>query len=164
MDFQKIKEEVLKLKKQASKAGKDALNYSVSKLADSKFTLKTVEEVEAFLKTSKNTEGKDAKTWEKKVFVHRSIIIFTDISGEFFKEMLYLLPILETKAFSQNIKLKLADISMKWLHKTPYGIHETSSLVVFENEKVFKTIEGEEKIQKIVKSLSLDINTSIDEL
>jgi len=62
MDFQKIKEEVLKLKKQASKAGKDALNYSVSKLADSKFTLKTVEEVEAFLKTSKNTEGKDAKT------------------------------------------------------------------------------------------------------
>ena len=159
-----MKDEALKLKDKAKKAGKDAIEYSATKMADSKMTLKTVEDFEKFRETSKNTKWTDSTTGKKKEFSHRSIVIFSDTKSTFFKEMLYKLPVLQTKAFTQGVKLKLADISMKWLHKTPYGIHETSSLVVFENEKVFKTIEGEEKIQKIVKSLSLDINTSIDEL
>ena len=78
--------------------------------------------------------------------------------------MLYKLPVLEAKTFSQSVKFKLADINMEGLHKSAYEIHEEPCLVVFENEKIIKTLSGEENIQKVVKSLSLDINNTIEEL
>lgn len=164
MDLQKIKEEAQKLKTKAQKAWNDLLEFGASKIADSKFTLKDVEAVEAFRKTSKNTQGTDSHTGEKKTFTHRSIVLFADIHSDFFKEMIFILPVLETKSFSQNIKFRLADISMKWLNTSTYEIHKDPSMVVFESEKILKTIEGEENIQKVVKSLSLDINKAIDEL
>jgi len=56
MDFKKMKDEALKLKDKAKKAGKDAIEYSATKMADSKMTLKTVEDFEKFRETSKNTK------------------------------------------------------------------------------------------------------------
>jgi len=159
-----MKDEALKLKDKAKKAGKDAIEYSATKMADSKMTLKTVEDLEKFRETSKNTKWTDSTTGKKKEFSHRSIVIFSDTKSTFFKEMLYKLPVLQTKAFTQGVKLKLADISMKWLDKEKFSIHNTPSLVVFENEKLLKTLQGEENIQKVVKSMSLDINTTIDSL
>mgnify|MGYP002858134729 CR=1 FL=1 len=159
-----MKDEALKLKDKAKKAGKDAIEYSATKMADSKMTLKTVEDFEKFRETSKNTKWTDSTTGKKKEFSHRSIVIFSDTKSTFFKEMLYKLPVLQTKAFTQGVKLKLADISMKWLDKEKFSIHNTPSLVVFENEKLLKTLQGEENIQKVVKSMSLDINTTIDSL
>ena len=159
-----MKDEALKLKDKAKKAGKDAIEYSATKMADSKMTLKTVEDFEKFRETSKNTKWTDSTTGKKKEFSHRSIVIFSDTKSTFFKEMLYKLPVLQTKAFTQGVKLKLADISMKWLDKEKFSIHNTPSLVVFENEKFLKTLQGEENIQKVVKSMSLDINTTIDSL
>lgn len=164
MDFQKIKEEAIKLKDKAQKASQDAIEFWASKIANSKLTLKSVDELEDFRKTSKSTEWKDSKTWKKKIFSHKSIVVFAKIDSDFFKSMLYKLPILETKTFSQSVKFKLADVSMKWLHKSAYEIDEVPSLVVFENEKIVKSVWGEEKIQKVVNSLSLDINKTIDEL
>jgi len=38
------------------------------------------------------------------------------------------------------------------------------ALVIFENEKVYKVIQGEENIQKVVKTASLDINKTIETL
>jgi hypothetical protein len=45
-----------------------------------------------------------------------------------------------------------------------YGINKTPSLVVFENIKPIKIIYWEENIQKLVKSLNLNINKTIESL
>jgi len=91
-------------------------------------------------------------------------VIFADIRSDFFKQMLYKLPVLSTKAFSQNISLRLADISMKKLDKKSYQLGSKESLIVFENKKITQNLQGEENIQKVVKSLSLDINKDIQDL
>jgi len=164
MDFNSLKKEALKLKDKAKNAGKDALDYGAEKLASSGFTLKTPEELEKFKESSKTTEFTDKETGKKKTFHHKSLVVFADTDSTLFKEMLYMLPILQAKTFSQNMKMKLANLSMQWLHKTAYGLTDDPALVVFEDNKVFKTIEGEENIQKVVKGLSLDINKAIEEL
>jgi hypothetical protein len=164
MDFNKLKSEALKLKNKAVIAWKWAVDYSASKLADSGMTLKSVADLEKFIQKSVTTTGKDSATWKEKKFKHQVIVIFADIKSNFFKELLYKLPVLSTKAFSQNMALKAADISMKGLDSKKYQIWKKETLVVIENMKVIKTLEGEEKIQKVVKSLSLDINKSIEEL
>jgi hypothetical protein len=45
-----------------------------------------------------------------------------------------------------------------------YGVNKTPSLVVFENTKPIKVIYWEENIQKLVKSLNLDINKTLESL
>jgi len=164
MDFQKIKQEAAKLKDAALKAWKDAVDYSASKLAESSMTLGSVEELESFIEKSKTTTGKDSNTGKEKKFTHRVIIIFADTKTDFFKELLYKLPVLSTKAFSQNIALRTADMSMKDLDTKKYKLWKKESLVVIEDMKVVKVLQGEESIQKVVKSLSLDINKTIEEL
>ena len=164
MDFSKLKNKTLSLKKSALSKTQDMVSYGAWKLADSRFTLKTLEELEDFVKKSENTQSVDKKTEETKTHIRRAIVIFCEPEGDFFKDLLYLLPVLSAKAFSQNISLKLADAGMKGLQKKTYTIQTLPSLVVFENTKVIKTLEGEEKIQKVVKTLDLDINTVIEEL
>jgi hypothetical protein len=163
MDFKKLKSEALKLKNKAVDAGKYVVTYSAGKLAGSGVTLKSVVDLEKFIEKSKTTEGKDSTTWKEKKFKHQVIVIFVDTKSDFFKELLYKLPVLSTKAFSQNMSLRAADISMKDLDRKKYGLWKKETLVVLENKVVIKTLEGEEKIQKVVKSLSLDINKSMEE-
>jgi hypothetical protein len=81
-----------------------------------------VGDLEKFIEKSKPTTGKDSSTGKEKTFKHQVIIIFTDTETDFFKELLYRLPILSTKAYSQNIGLKIADISMKDLDVKKYQI------------------------------------------
>jgi len=164
MDFSELKNKASKLKDSAVKASKSAVDYWAWKLADSGFTLKTIEEVSTFLEKSKTTTGIDSTTGKEKKFKHQVIIIFANTKSQFFKELLYKLPVLSAKAFSQNISLKLADISIKDLDEKKYWIWKQETLVVYENTKVMKVLVGEENIQKIVKSMSLDITKSIDEL
>ena len=87
-----------------------------------------------------------------------------DTKSEFFTKMLYALPVLVANAFSQNIALKLVDKDMKDADFAPYNVTQFPTLLVFENTKHIKTLKGEENIQKVVKSLSLDINSTIDSL
>jgi hypothetical protein len=54
--------------------------------------------------------------------------------------MLYKLPVLSAKAFSQNMTIRLADISMKKLDKKLYKISLPETLVVIENEKVLTSL------------------------
>jgi len=77
------------------------------------------------------------------------------------KKSLVWLPVLITKAFSQNIPLKMCDIKLEDLKK--YDIKKLPTLVVFETEKIIDIIEWEEDINKITKSLSIDINKSIED-
>ncbi len=164
MDFKKLQENVLKFKKGATKVWKSVLEYSTTKLAESSFTLKNKKELFDFIEKSKSTSIIDVNTWKKKLFSHRVVVIFLDIKSDFFTQMLYNFPVLQTKAFSQNMRLKLADISMKGGHRKSYNISSDIALVVFENSQYLKTVEGKENIQNLVKSLSLDINKAIDEL
>lgn len=85
-------------------------------------TLGSVEELESFIEKSKTTTGKDSNTGKEKKFTHRVIIIFADTKTDFFKELLYKLPVLSTKAFSQNIALRTADMSMKDLDTKKYKL------------------------------------------
>ncbi len=164
MDLKSIKKKALELKSKALDRGKDAIEYSTAKLADSKFTLKTVEELEAFIAKSENKSLIDSKSGIEKTFKKRVIVIFSDPKTSFFTQMLYIFPVLSTKAYSQNISIKLADVRMKDLKEEDYQITGVSTLVVFENTKLFKVVHGEENIQKVVKTLSLDINNTIDTL
>jgi hypothetical protein len=164
MDFKKLKDEALKLKNKAVEVWKDAVEFSAGKLADSSLTLKTTQDLEKFIEKSSTTTWKDSSTWKEKKFKHQVIIIFVDLKSDFFKELLYKLPVLSTKAFSQNIALKAADINMKDIDSKKYKIWKQETLAVFQDKEVIKTLEGEEMIQKVVKSLSLDINKSIEEL
>jgi hypothetical protein len=50
-------------------------------------------------------------------------------------------PILATKAFYQNIVLKLAISNIKDVDLKIYNINKIPSLVIFENNKVIKVIE-----------------------
>jgi len=163
MDFAELKKKALELKDQAVEKSKEAVDYGAKKLWESAVTLKTKKELEDFVASSKNTKTKmeDGTQKENK---KRVVIIFTDTKSDFFESMLYMLPVLITKAFSQNVSLKLADISMKDMKKTDYNIKKWPTLVVFENTKLLKTLEGEENIQKVVKSATLDINATIDNI
>ncbi len=165
MNLQELKQKALKLKQKALDTGKNALDYSTMKLADSKLTLKTKESLEDFIKKSETTVGKDSTTGIEKSYTHRVLVLFADTKSDFFTSLLYVLPVLSAKTFSQNMAFRIADIDMKGIDTKSYGLQEGKpSLLVFENMKCIKTLTGEENIQKVVKSLSLDINTTIDTL
>ena len=59
----------------------------------------------------------------------------------------------------------MAKSKIEWIKLSDYKVKAKSlpCLVVFEEEKVYKTIEGAENILKLVKSFGLDINKQIDE-
>ncbi|EFK96699.1 hypothetical protein LDC_1269 [sediment metagenome] len=90
--------------------------------------------------------------------------IFADEKSEFFKELLYMFPVLLTKSFSQNMKIKLVKTSTEGLVLADYKVTEIPSLVIFEEEKYLKTIASKENILKLVKSLDLDINKQIENI
>lgn len=164
MDLQWLREEALKFKKKAQKVGSKMLSASADKLVESKYTLESQDDITLCIAKSKTTTGTDSKTGKPKDFKHRVVIIFMDFQGDYFKTLVYKLPILITKAYSQNIVLRVADISTKGLDKKAYKISWKEAMVVFEDEKVIKSLEWQENIQKVVKSLSLDINSTIDSL
>jgi hypothetical protein len=164
MDFKTIKEKALKLKQKATEQTHKAINYGAQKLSNSSFTIETKEELTLIIQKSKPTTYKSKETWVEKTFKHQSIVIFADVWSEFFKEALYVLPVIITKAFTQNISVKLAKSKIEWVDLSQYNIKLDSlpCLVVFENEKVIKNIEWSENIIKLVKSFDLDINKLID--
>jgi len=164
MDFLDLKNKASRFTTKAKQATKTAVEFSAGKLAESWITLGSVKELDEFIEKSSTTVWKDAISGEEKKFKHSVIVIFADTQGEFFTQMLYKLPVLATKAFSQNVSLKLADISMKWLDAIKYGTKDGEALVLIENKNVVKIVKGTQNIQKIVKEASLDINKSIQEL
>lgn len=165
MDFKELKEKALKLKEKASEQTKKAIDYSAKKLTESNFTINKKEELDEIIKKSSTTSHKSNETWETKIYKHKSIVVFADEWSDFFKEALYIFPIIITKSFTQNISVKLAKSKIEWVKLSEYQVKAKTlpCLVVFEEEKVLKTIEWTENILKLVKSFDLDINKQIDE-
>ena len=158
MDFKTLKEKALEKTKQA-------INYSAKKLTNSSLTIEKKEDLEKIIKKSATTKFKNKETWIEKEYKHKSIVIFADEWSDFFKEALYILPVIVAKAFSQNISVKLAKSKIKDVKLSDYKVNSKTlpNLVVFQEEKVYKNIDGKENILKLVKSFNLDINKQIDE-
>lgn len=133
-------------------------------LSNSNFTVNSKEELAVLIKKSSNKSFLDKETNKKKEFIKRSIVIFWDEKTDFFKNALYMLPVLWTKSFSQNIYIKLARSDIEGIKMELYWVNKLPSMVVFENEKVIKLITSEKDILKVVKSISLDINKTIDNI
>lgn len=155
MDFKALKEKAAEYKNKAVK-------FSSEKLASSSLTIDNDKTLQELVNKSENKKFKNKETGEEKTFTKRSIAIFWEEKSDFFKEALYILPILASKAFAQNISLKLVKSDSKDIKLSSYNIKKVPSLVVFENKKVYKIITGKENILKLVKSLNLDINSEID--
>ncbi len=158
MDFKKLKEKALEIKEKA-------INYSAKKLTDSSLTISKKEELNKIIEKSIKTSFKNKETWLEKEYNHKSIVIFADEWSDFFKDAIYILPIIATKAFSQNIAIKLAKSKIEWVNLSDYQIKKDDlpCLVTYENKKVIKIIKGNENILKLVKSFDLDINKLITE-
>jgi len=160
MDFSKLKEKFSSIKSNTLRLYNETVDKTAKKLIESNFTIKTLFELQDFIWKSKNYFSESSNKEETKMI----ICIFASKESDFFKNFLYELPVIYTKAWSRNIRIKLVESSLEWLDLSKYQIVSIPSLVLFENEKVVKVVATEEKINKIVKSLSLDIEKSIKDI
>lgn len=157
MDFYKLKEQALAMKNKATSSIWKVIDWWVKKLQWSEFVIKKLEDLDLFVEKSKSITAPTGKVFQKRV-----IIIFAEINSDFYKSALYEMPILYTKTWSQNIALKMSSINISELKK--YNINSIPCLVVFENKSIYKIIEWEENINKLVKWFSLDINKLIEDI
>lgn len=162
---EKAKIKALELKEKASEHKQKAIEYGAKKITNSKNTISKKEDLDALIKKSATTSFKNKETWVEKKTKHKSLVIFADEGSEFFEDALYILPVMITKAFTQNISLKLAVSKIEWVKLSDYNVKAKTlpCLVVFEEKKVLKTIEWTENILKLVKSFNININKLIDE-
>lgn len=161
MDFNKL----LNTVKDTSKTYSDkAIKYSSEKLASSALTIRKSDEVQKIIDLSANTKFTNKETGIEKTYIKQSIIIFGDEKSDFFKEALYILPVLATKGFSSNVTVKIAVSDIKDFDYKTNGIEEFPTLAMYENKKLKKVIIGKENILKLVKNWNLDINKLIKEV
>ena len=159
-----LKEKGEILKDDATKKTDEAVKYSKKKYYTFKFSLQTKEELDFVIAKSATTSVINKETWEEKFYKHKSIVIFAEEWSDFLKKSIYVTPLIITKAFSQNITVKMATSKIEWVDLSEYQVNETELpvMIVFEEEKFYKKIEGEENILKLVKSFNLDINELIE--
>jgi len=155
MDFKDLKEKVLKFKDETITSG-------AKKLAESSMVIKSKEDLDKLISKSKNTKFTSKETWETKVFIKHSIVIFVEKKSDFYKDALVQVPVLATKAWTSSISLKMCDLDLKDL--SDYKITETPTLALFTDEKLSKVVIWEEDIKTIVKTLDLDIIKAIENI
>lgn len=161
MDFKKFVETA---KNKTKEYSDKAVDFSSKKLSESKLTLKTAEELQKLIDSSQNTKFTNKETGVEKTFVKHSIIILWDEKSDFFKQALYILPVLATKGFTKNTSVKIAGNDIKDFDYKTIQVEEFPSLVLFENKEVKKVITGKENILKLVKTWNFDINELVEKL
>ncbi|MDD3302505.1 MAG: hypothetical protein PHN31_03040 [Candidatus Gracilibacteria bacterium] len=159
MDFGKIKDKLQIAKNKTIEIFNKTIEKGASKLIESDLTVKTLFDLDNFIHKSKNSYN----TETGKDIIKKIICIFASKESDFFKKSLYLLPIIYTKGWTNNIPVKLIDSNIEGLELNKFEIETIPSLVLIENEKVIKVVAGEEKINKIVTNLSLDIEKTVTE-
>lgn len=160
-DFaKKIKKWALKVKNTIAEKVDDAIDYWAQKIASK--SIDDMQELQDFIDESKQKIFTNEKTGETKIFDANLIVVFGDEKSDFFKKAIINLPIISTKAFSENAKIRLAKSNIKWLNVKEYDIKEFPALVLFRNQKVFKTINWEENVEKIIKSFTMNMVTQIE--
>nr|MDD3720164.1 hypothetical protein [Candidatus Gracilibacteria bacterium] len=160
MNFEEIKGKMLGLKEKALSVANEAIEKGAEVIQNSSFTINDLEGLESFISKSKNYYNDVTKKEVSK----RVIVIFAEKGSDFFKKALYILPVVYTKSWTRNIEIKIVDTGISGLDLLKYQTSILPSLVMFENEKVLKVVAGEEKINKIVTGLTLDIEKSVLEI
>ena len=123
MDFKKLKEDAIKMKNKA-------IQFSSEKLASSWLTIDNNKELDLFIESSANKKFKNKETGEEKTFTKRVFAIFWEEKSDFFKEALYMMPVLISKAFSQNVSLKLVKADSKDVKLKDYWVKDLPAFVV----------------------------------
>lgn len=159
MDFWQLKEKLLQAKNKSIDVFNKTVEKWTGKLIESNLTIKTLFDLDNFISKSKNVYN--PQTWQDSV--KKVICIFASKESDFFKKSLYILPVIFTKWWTSNISVKLVDSSLEWLDLKKFEVETLPSLVLIENEKVIKVVAWEEKIDKIVTWLTLDIEKSLSE-
>lgn len=161
MDFKKLLQTA---KDKTVEYGDKAVTYSSKKLSESSLTLKKHEDIEKIIELSKNKKFTNKETGIEKTFTRHSVIIFGDEKSDFFKEALYILPVLATKWYAKNIPVKIAGNMVEEFDYKKNQVEEFPSLVLFENTEVKKVITGKENILKLVKTWNFDINKLVEKI
>lgn len=156
MDFKKIKEKTLEVKNTLIKQADKVVSLSRDMVVNTALIKETKYLDEFIAKTANyiNSTGKEV--------VKVGILLVIDTESDFYKKLLYVFPTLYTKGWSKNIDVKILASNTKDFEKEKYGISSIPSLLVFNNTKVFKQVDSEENILKIVRSLSLDLEKTIE--
>ena len=158
MDFKELQEKAKKYTKQLWETVDKQLEKGIEKIENSSFVISTSKDLEAIIEATKNTENNYGKISRKK-----TIVVCVEKGSDFYKHLLsYMLPVMYTKAWTQNIGVKLCNLEQKDLAK--YDIWELPALVVFADTKVEKVVHGKDKIEKVVKNTNMDINELINKL
>ncbi len=152
-----FKEKMLKLKEKAILFKNDVVEKSATSLANSSLVIKQKDDLKKFIDSTIPKEFISKETWEKKIFKRYAIVIFVKKDTTFYKDFLIQIPVLATKAWTQNITMKITDLDYTKVKEFP-------SLVVFENKKVYKIISWENNIKKIVKTFDFDIIKQIENI
>lgn len=164
MNLSELKQKALELKEKAVEMKNKTIDYSAKKLSQSHLVIRKKEDLDIIINKSLSTTFTNKETGTSKVYEHKSIVIFAEENSDFFKDALYVFPVLATKAFSQNISLKIAISNIQDLDLNSYNVATLPSLVVFQEKKVINIIEWSENILKLVKSIDLDINKLINNI
>lgn len=146
------------------KAKDNAVEYTENSLRNSRFIIK---DAESFIKSIDLSEQKtftDKTTWVVKKFNGTFLLFVCEEDSDFTKSLLFRLPVLFAKSFSQNTHFGIVLWDIDGIKISKYSKEKPPLIVFFENTKVKKVIVWEENIQKVVNSLSLDINKMIHEL
>lgn len=138
MNFSELKKKALKLKEEAVKYSNEAYDKTANKLKDSKFVLKNKDDLKTFL-----------KDWKK-------IVIFWDSNTEFYRKAIIVLPVIYTKSWANNFKIKMFE-SSSIENVAEYNVKFIPTMTVFKDWKITEIIEWEENILKLVKNLSLEV-------
>lgn len=161
MDFSLLKEKAKLLWNKVKDVTNKAIDFGAETLQNSPFVIKDMNWLDELVTLSANKVGPTGVVYEKK-----SLLIIWDPSTDFFKKALYILPVVYTKAWSQNVAVKLLSSKIEGIDYVKYtlSLSQVPLCVVFADKKVYKIIAWEENINKLVTSLSLDILSTIEKL
>lgn len=125
---------------------------------------KSKSEIDDIIEKSKTTEFFKQETWETKFYKHKTILIVVDEKSEAFKDLSILYPIFKTKTFSQNMSILMSNFQIEDLNlQEKYELSELPAMIVFQDKEIYKTIFWKENIEKIWKTVKMNIEQTIDE-
>ena len=163
MELKDIKWKLSILWKKAVEMKDKTITFASEQISKSALIIDTQDELNNFISQSENKIYK-TDSWEEKIFTKRVILIIWDWKKDFFKDLILKLPLILAKTFSQNLKLKLIDVNNLNIDLKIFELNELPAVIIFENKEIYKKFNWEEKLNKIISDLTLDINKTIDEI
>ena len=147
---------------------KEGLNkakyFSAAKISESSsVSIKSKEDLLKLIEKSKTTEYQNPETWETKQFQHKTALIIADGKTDFYKRIVLQIPILKTKWFAWSIPVMLSKKEIEWIDYSEYWVKEYPTMLIFQEEQVLKQISWEENIEKISKSVKINLEEILEQ-